>query len=106
MIGSAAARHATLVSPSAKVCLVGPSEPKVSDHQYKWRIKFQSYRPIDYKSDIHFSFVRTTQKAYSLASITMKAVSPVRLPLTTSGASWLPGPLTATGKSNSSRVTI
>ncbi|XP_077989571.1 uncharacterized protein LOC144443862 [Glandiceps talaboti] len=28
MIGSAAARHATLISPSLKVCLIGPKEPK------------------------------------------------------------------------------
>ncbi|XP_077989599.1 uncharacterized protein LOC144443882 [Glandiceps talaboti] len=28
MIGSAAARHVTLISPSLKVCLIGPKEPK------------------------------------------------------------------------------
>ncbi|XP_077868852.1 uncharacterized protein LOC144359609 [Saccoglossus kowalevskii] len=28
LIGSAAARHATIISPNAKICLIGPNEPK------------------------------------------------------------------------------
>ena len=29
MIGSATARHVSIIDPTLKVCLVGPSEPKV-----------------------------------------------------------------------------
>nr|XP_006823771.1 PREDICTED: uncharacterized protein LOC100372742 [Saccoglossus kowalevskii] len=34
LIGSAAARHATIISPAAKICLIGPKEPKTVEEKH------------------------------------------------------------------------